>query len=309
MDQLYDDVKAIAAAYQRKPLTAVAAPLAETQDAIFSLLETRQRPNQSRDLYVLAGVTSGLLGKAAHDLSDSHSAMAHARTAFLCAENADHDGLRSWVCGLQSLISYWARRYGDALSYAQQGMSFAQKAGGTTTVWLPASEARAWAAMGNVHEASAAVARAERAWNNLKASDLDSIGGPCTFSESRQVYYVAEALSRFSDATDQAEDYSRRAVEAYADEAQPDWSFGDQSGSYASLAYTHVGRGQLDGAEAAISPVLSLPPEQRINGIVAAVARVQHAIERSPLAPDPAATSLREQISDFVRLPAVALPR
>ena len=36
--------------------------------------------------------------------------MTHARTALLCANNAEHPSLASWVRGLQSLVTYWAQR-------------------------------------------------------------------------------------------------------------------------------------------------------------------------------------------------------
>jgi hypothetical protein len=42
--------------------------------------------------------------KASHDLADPHAAMLQARTAVLCADQADHDGLRAWLRGLQSLV-------------------------------------------------------------------------------------------------------------------------------------------------------------------------------------------------------------
>src|SRR5258708_1709360 len=80
----------------------------EAQDLVFALLESRQRPEHLRQLYFLGGVTGGLLAKASHDLGNPHAALTQARTAFMCADNADHHGLRAWVRGLQSLVSYWA---------------------------------------------------------------------------------------------------------------------------------------------------------------------------------------------------------
>lgn len=94
LEQVYDDVRALAVAYPQTPLCDVLGRLVDTQDAVFTLLEQRQRPQQARQLYLLAGIGGGLLSKASHDLADPHAAMTHARTAFVCADNADHDGLR-----------------------------------------------------------------------------------------------------------------------------------------------------------------------------------------------------------------------
>lgn len=41
-------------------------------------------------------------------LADPRAAMLQARTAFFCAEQADHNGLRAWLRGLRSLVAYWA---------------------------------------------------------------------------------------------------------------------------------------------------------------------------------------------------------
>lgn len=92
--------------------------------------------------FIFAGVISGMLAKAAHDLGDSHSAMTQARTASVCADNAGHDGLRVWASGLKSLIAYWAGWPHEAARYAQAGSEVAARIRGTGSVWLPAQEAR-----------------------------------------------------------------------------------------------------------------------------------------------------------------------
>jgi hypothetical protein len=74
----------------------------------------------------------GLLAKASHDLAEPHAAMAQARTGYLCADQTDHDGLRAWLRGLQSLIAYWAGRTQEAARYAESGGEFAARAGNTT---------------------------------------------------------------------------------------------------------------------------------------------------------------------------------
>ena len=112
--QLQDDVVHLANAYIREPLTAIMADLIEEQETVFRLLEGKQKPALSRDLYLLAGVVSGLTAKASQDLGRFHDAMTHARTLYVCADNADHQGLRAWARGLQSLIAYWAGRPQEA---------------------------------------------------------------------------------------------------------------------------------------------------------------------------------------------------
>ena len=310
LEQVADDVRQLCVAYPQKPLAALLGDLVTTQDTIFSLLESRQRPAHASQLYLMAGVASGLLAKASHDMSDPAAAMTQARTAFLCADMAGHDGLRAWIRGLESLITYWDGRARESVRYAQLGAENARLARSTAGVWLAVSEARAWAALGNAPEATAAIERAERAWDSVTPdNELDQMGGITTFTRARQLYYAADALSWLPSEADRAESYSAQAVSSYADQSAPDWAFGDAAGSRADLAVARVYRGELDGAAEAITPVLELPPEQRIRGIIASAKHVHDALARSGRSGDAAAAELEEQIEVFSRTPVKALPQ
>ncbi|WP_433164112.1 XRE family transcriptional regulator [Kribbella sp. CA-247076] len=307
MEQVYDDVRHVAKAYPQRPLPEILGQLVETQDLVFALLESRQRPEHLRQLYFLGGVTGGLLAKASHDLGNPHAALTQARTAFLCADNADHHGLRAWVRGLQSLVSYWAGNPHDSVRYAQLGAGYAEQANSTTSVWLPVSEARAWAALGNPEATRAALERAEEAWNTVRKDDLDEMGGLCTFGRHRQLYYAADALAWLPGEVEQAERYSRQAVDAYNDQSHPEWAFGDAAGSQAAMAISRIVNGELDGAADAIAPVLDLPAERRINGVVHSARRVHQALRQSGRADD--ARELQEEIEMFTRTPMQTFPR
>ncbi len=310
LEQVADDVRHLCIAYPQQPLAAILGDLVTTQDTLFSLLENQQRPQHGRQLYLLAGVAAGLLAKASHDTSDPHAALTQARTAYLCADIADHNGLRAWIRGLQSLITYWDGRPRESVRYAKAGAGAAQLANSTASVWLAVSEARAWASLGNAAEARAAIEGAERAWDATTDDDeLDQLGGIATFTRSRQLYYAAEALAWLPSEAELAEDYSGQAVQAYADESAPDWAFGDAAGSRASLAVARIHRGELDGAGEAIAPVLDLPPEQRIRGIISSTRHVHDALARSGQGGDHAAADLEEQLEVFARTPVKALPR
>lgn len=307
MEQVYDDVRHVAQAYPQRPLLEILGQLVDTQELVFALLESRQRPENLRQLYFLGGITGGLLAKASHDLGNPHAALTQARTAFLCADNADHDGLRAWVRGLQSLVSYWAGNPHDSVRYAQLGAGYADQARSTTSVWLPVSEARAWAALGNADAAGSALTRAESAWATVRCDDLDEIGGLCTFGRHRQLYYAADALAWLPAQVDSAERYSHQAVEAYADQTHPEWSFGDAAGSHAAMAITRIAKGELEGAAEAITPVLALPAERRINGVVHSARRVHQALRQSGHADN--ARDLQEEIEVFTRTPMRTFPR
>jgi tetratricopeptide (TPR) repeat protein len=303
MDQLHDDVAMLTTAYPQRPLTEILGHLVDSQDTLFTLLEGRQPPAYTRRLLLLTSIISGLLAKSSHDLGDSHAALTQTRTAFLCADQADHNGLRAWIRGIQSLIAYWAGRYNESVRYAQQGAEF--NAHSTASVWLPVSEARAWAALGNVNQARAAIERAETAWDQVDPDELDELGGICTFSRARQLYYAADALAWLPSEAEAAERYSLQAVQAYADTSAPEWAFGDAAGSACDLAVARVIRGEIDGAAEALQPVLDLPTEQRIHGIVSSVRHVHRSLTNHVPA-SPVGATLQEQIELFMRTPLTA---
>ncbi|WP_370153266.1 hypothetical protein [Streptacidiphilus sp. EB129] len=305
MDLVTEDVRQLTLDYPQRPLSELLGNMITTQENIYALLERRTAPAQARQLYFLAAVSGGLLAKASHDLADPHAAMTQARTAYMCAEHAGHNGLRAWIRGIQSLVAYWAGRPLESVRYTQNAAEIAASSHSTTSIWLPVSEARAWATLGNAEKTRAAIQRAEDAWNTAEPDDLDEFGGIATFGRSRQLYYAAEALAWLPSEVDAAQNYSQQAVIAYADQSNPEWAFGDQAGSHAALAIARIQAGELEGASEALAPVLSLAPENRINGIVACALRVHKALGSSPLAI--AGQELQEQIEMFARTPLKAL--
>jgi tetratricopeptide (TPR) repeat protein len=276
LDQLTDDVRRLTVDYQQQPLETLLADMSETQRKVFELLEGRQRPMQTRDLYLLAGVASGLMARASHDTGASDEAMTHARVAFSSADNAGHDGLKAWAKGLQSLIAYWAGRYPDSVKYAEQGAEFAYRSQNTSSVWIASGEARSLAALGRYEDAQRAVDRASDARDRVHRDDLDELGGFCTFSRPRQLYYAAEALSwAGSEAAERTEQFAVEAIDAYEVADAGDRAFGDEAGARCALAIARINRNEFEGAADAMDDVLTLPVAQRTHGVVVAVQHVE----------------------------------
>jgi hypothetical protein len=301
-------------AYLQQPISEIVGDIVSLQDHTFTLLEGRQRPRETRDLYVIGGLTSGMLAKAAHDLRDPHMALTHSRTALLCAKNAEHSALTGWIHGLQSLITYWADRPREALEYAQIGQQISGLTG-TVNVWLASLEARAWSALGNGLASREAIERAGDLRERVMKDDLDDLGGMCYFSRPRQLYYAADAgasLARLHEDEDElsarTQAYAADAISAYENAPQDERSFGDEAGSRTDLAVARIQANDLEGAKEAIQPVLGLPVAQRIHGVVSSVINVHKAITAK--APDACiARDIQEEIEEYCRTPAAALPR
>ncbi|WP_369217946.1 hypothetical protein [Streptomyces flavofungini] len=302
-----DEVRRIGAAYPRVALHEILPDLTEVHDLIFRLLESgRATPAQGVDLQLLASMASGMLAKASHDLSDPRSAMMQARAAYVCADQAGHTGMRAWVRGLQSLISYWAGRPADAVVYAGQGNALLTAPAGTVAVWLAAQEACAHAALGDSDRVRASLARATDARDVAVLDDLDSIGGIFTFPQPRETYYAAEALVLLGTPGPEKERAAQEAVHAYSAAPADEWAFGAEAGARSGLALARISEGDIDGAAEALGPVLDLPSGRRKNGVVISVQRVHDALSTGRARAARRAGDLRAELEVFT---ATSLPR
>ncbi|MBV9013864.1 MAG: hypothetical protein JO272_17805 [Pseudonocardiales bacterium] len=278
LDQLADDLRRLVVAYLQQPLPTLLGDLVGTQDRAFELLEGRQPPTQTRDLYLVAGITCGLMAMASRDLGAAHDAMTQARTGYACADNAGHDGLRTWIRGLQANIAHWSGRWADAVRYARLGAEPAARSRGTAVVLLASGEARALGALNRFTEARAALARAAQARERVQPDDLDDLGGLCTFRRPNQLAYAAETL--FWGGAPEAGQAERFALEALATYPAviEGGSFRNETNARCVLAVARVAQGEVEGAAEALGPVLALPPAQRDHTILTSIERVRTAL-------------------------------
>jgi hypothetical protein len=307
LEHLRAEAARLATAYEQRPLSEVVGDIVALQDQTFLLLEGQQRPSETRELYVLAAIASGLLAKCANDLADPHMAMTHARTAIICSENAEFPSLTAWVRGIQCLISYWAGSSRETIRYAQLGAN-TPGVTGSVVVWLRSIEARAWAAAGNASESDRMINLANDARDSLTLSELDQLGGFCYFPRGRQMYYAAGAKALIAESCAQAEVYGNDALQEFAIAPASERAWSDVLGTHTELAIAHVQRSDFEGASEAIRPVLELPVAQRIHGMIVSVRKVHQAIT-TVAAQTAVARDLQDEIEAYCRTPAAALPR
>ncbi|MEU0688136.1 hypothetical protein [Streptomyces uncialis] len=306
---LDDEVGRLVTAFPRVPLSDIWEDLASAQDDSFRLLESgRLRPTQLRDLNFKATVLSFLMAKGSNDMGDPKTAMVQARVALACANDAEHPGLIALVNGLKSLIAYWADQPEDALHFARQGRAHASALHGTVGLWALGLEARAAALLGDSESVRAANRAAEERRAQVVPDDLDTLGGLLTYPLAKQLYYTVESEVLLGNGGGSLSAQAAQAVRGFSDSDAPEWAFGDLAGAQCNHALTYLYAGDLDGAAAAIRPVLDLPSPLRNNGIVLSATRVRHALS-SGLARDAIlARELREEIALYEpRRPA--LPR
>ncbi len=309
IDLVHDEVTRLARAYPVSPLSTILGDLVDLQEATFRLLEARQVSATNRSLYLLAGAVSGMLAKASHDVGQPQAAMTQARTAYICADNAGHDGLKVWTRGLQSMIAYWAGRHREAVQYAELGAEPAQRVHGTAKTWLLAQEARSWAVLGAAEQAENAIIHADEARERIEPDELDEFGGILTFTRPRQLYYAADARIWVDGAYLRAEETATEAIAAYEHATVDERSFSDEAGARADQALARLTGGNLEGAVEALRPVLDLPADQRIAGIIASANRVHTALRSGPAGETTAARDLQQEIEAFSAVSAAAALR
>ncbi|GAA2330380.1 hypothetical protein Scani_34010 [Streptomyces caniferus] len=274
-EQLAADVRALARAYvAADPPLRVFTAARRLRDKIFGLLEGHQHPRQTRELYVLAGYLCGLLAWISSDLDEPHQADTQGRVAWLCAELADHDGLRAWTLSTRSKVALWDGRMREAVTHARRGA--AHRPPGTVGVLLACQEADVWARLGAIGEAQEALHHVEEA--RAAQRDPDDVGGLFSCDDFRRLNYTTGVAMRVGRAATARDD----AAAALALPARR--AYGTEAQMRITLASAHVALGHPDGALEALQPVLALAPEQRLAPVAARLREFAGDVARSPMA-------------------------
>ncbi|MFR9728408.1 hypothetical protein ACL03H_04200 [Saccharopolyspora sp. MS10] len=296
LEQFRADVGRIVTTYPNRPVHPLFAELRVLRDRVFALLEGRQPPARSRELYLVGGVVCGVLANASFDLGWLAAAETQARTAFLCAEFAGCNSLRSWIRGTQSLIAYWDERPRDAVELAAQGWAYEPESG-TPRVRLASIEARALARLGDRRATVDALGRADRARAEVRGED--DPGGLMTFPVAKQTFYSASAWLWLGDRANlhQAERAATEAVRLYDQEPSQHRRLGELSLARLDLAMARLGRDDLEGTAEQVRAVLEVAERRRTDSVVRRLRQLVQLLQRPHLRTTALALELREQVS------------
>lgn len=301
LDQLNSDVRQLAVDYLVKPPLALFRPLSRLRLDVFDMLDARQRPNVLPPLYSVAGRLCALLAHASADLGHGYAAETHTRTAWLCADLADDDGLRAYVRWVQSNVAFWDGDYRQAAELAHSGQRHATK--GTNLLRLASQEARAWAACGE----TAAVERALAATTNARdQGTADDQAGVFRFDPGKAAYYTSEvrlALGGRRNA-ERAAEAARESLRLFAEAPESQRSPEFVAAARLDLANAHLALNDLDGAAEQIRTVMGLPVESRTQPIVGRVTSAGQTLLEDRFTRSAQSAQLREEIAMFRAYPA-----
>ena len=295
--QAYATADDLAIRYLTSPPAPILAEAHERRRQLLLMLHDQIPPAMARDLYLVAGLLSGISAYACLDLGHPDAATAQAEAGHVCAAYAGHDGLRAWMYGTQSLIARFEGRYAQALDLARRGLEYATS--GSALDRLRCGEAQSLACLGDRDGARHALALADEAREKLAAPDV--AGGIFTFSEAKHAYYSGSGLIWLPgpQVARVAEEQSRRAIELFAAGPPEQRNLADEALAHVYLGTAKVTLGDLDGVIDAIRPVLDIPPEQRISWQRKRLTRLGDMLHGHRFQRSRVATALQEEISAF----------
>jgi tetratricopeptide (TPR) repeat protein len=307
LEQLEADIRRIATTYPNRPVEPFFLEARELRNRTFELLEGKQPPQYTTELYLAAGFLCGILANASFDLGRYAAAETQARAGFLCGELAGHNGLRAWLRGLQALMAYWDGRPYDAIRLAESGREFRPE-NGTADIRLASIAARAYGQTGHSAEALASLRLAEE----LRDRDVgeDSPGGMMAFPLPKQLYCASSTYLWLggTEALDRAERHAQQAVELFEGDPPEQRRVGELSLARMDLALARLGRGELEGAAEQVNIVLGIVSHRRIESVGRSLEHFARHLAADAVSSSRTAIGLRDAIASHRARQPAALP-
>ncbi|MGH3712908.1 MAG: hypothetical protein ACRDT4_05530 [Micromonosporaceae bacterium] len=308
LENMYDDIVGLARCYHTTPPTELLSEALRVRNDVYRLLEQTKRPTRTSDLYLLAGHACVLMASASFDLGHPNAAEGQARAAYAYAELIGFAPLRAWCRGLQAEAAYWTGSPRRALTLIDSGLAEAPR--GTARTRLHSIKARAWSYLGDGAAAQVAesVQLASAARDEAPDSDRlhDGVGGHFSFDPARQARCEATTYVQLGHGAEAAQ-AAERALELYGGAGEA-WRLIELE-VHADLAAARLLAGDFDGAEDALSPLWSLPPHERREGLTHRVRQAGALLAGNDYRELSVADSLAERIEDYAATSVVrALP-
>lgn len=299
VEQLHADIQRIAQNYLKVPTKPLFLRSRAIRDRAFKLLAGRQPPHQTRDLYAAAGWSLTLLAWMSVDLGRPDVAESHTRTAWACAEGADHDELRAWVRATQHTAAFWQDDFARAAEYAEHGLQYAS---GTSAVFLSGALALDQARAGRTDQAREALDRAKR---QVAKPGVAELGGVFLCTPERAEGIWSDAHLSLGDARHTL-DHADRGVALFEAAPHSVRNYGSERMVRLQQVKARLGTGELDGAVEALAPVLGTPAEYRVRPLIHRISEVAALTRSDRFADETKARAMHEGIREFVRRPATA---
>lgn len=261
LEQLHAEAARLARAYLSTPPLTLFGELTGLRTEVRNQLDHTRKPRQEAELYLVLGQVSGLLASVSTALGHLEAAEEQARAAYTYGRIIDHLSLCAWARALHTAVLVWAGRPRHAAGIAATALEVAPV--GTAQARLHAVQARALAMLGARDEVTTAVHAAQDALD--AAGDdllLDEVGGELGFDRSRVALCASTAYVILGEPGN-AEPAAQQALDLFT---SCPWSVGE-TGARIDLGTARVQRGDLAGAEDALTPVFEFQTDRRTEAL------------------------------------------
>ncbi|GAA0853103.1 hypothetical protein ACFQVD_27145 [Streptosporangium amethystogenes subsp. fukuiense] len=198
---------------------------------------------QHRELLVITGWLTALLGCVHYDLGEREEAETARRAAYEMGRQVGHGELMGWAYEMSAWFALVEGRYEDVVIAARMGQAAAGQS--SAQVQLTLQEARGLARIGDRREADKALTRGADALAKLPLP-----GNPdhhFVFDHAKWIFYAATAYTWLED-NDRAEEHALETIQMHT---RPDGTSNAPmrvADAHIDLGIVHARRGELDAA-------------------------------------------------------------
>ncbi|MBG0820492.1 hypothetical protein HS048_07060 [Planomonospora sp. ID91781] len=210
---------------------------------ITRLLSGRVTLDQHRELLVITGWLTALLGCVHYDLGEREEAETARRAAYEMGRQVGHGELMGWAYEMSAWFALVEGRYEDVVTSARMGQAAAGQS--SAMIQLTLQEARGLARIGDRREADKALTRGADILGRLPLPDNPD--HHFVFDHAKWVFYAATAYTWLED-NDRAEEHARETIQMHT---RPDGTSNAPmrvADAHIDLGIVHARRGDLDAA-------------------------------------------------------------
>ncbi|MEU7890535.1 XRE family transcriptional regulator [Microbispora bryophytorum] len=207
------------------------------------LLSGRITLDQHRELLVITGWLTALLGCVHYDLGEREEAETARQAAYEMARQVGHGELMGWTHEMSAWFALVEGRYEDVVTAARQGQALAGQS--SAQVQLTLQEARGLARIGDRREADRALSRGADILAKLPL--CENPDHHFVFDHAKWVFYAATAYTWLED-NDRAEEHALETIQMHT---RPDGTSNAPmrvADAHIDLGIVHARRGDLDAA-------------------------------------------------------------
>ncbi|WP_433250868.1 hypothetical protein ACQPYK_04910 [Streptosporangium sp. CA-135522] len=207
------------------------------------LLGGRITLDQHRELLVITGWLTALLGCVHYDLGEREEAETARRAAYEMGRQVGHGELMGWAYEMSAWFALVEGRYEDVVTSARMGQASAGQS--SAMVQLPLQEARGLARIGDRREADKALTRGADILGKLPLPTNPD--HHFVFDHAKWVFYAATAYTWLED-NDRAEEHALETIQMHT---RPDGTSNAPmrvADAHIDLGIVHARRGDLDAA-------------------------------------------------------------